>query len=69
MLLPHSAEADTILADHIPVKQGLRLFDIQIIPSILVLADHIPVKQGLRRMWSCARSTRVARSGSQTIFQ
>ena len=38
------------LADHIPLKQGLRLFRLEVKTIIVVpLADHIPLKQGLRQ--------------------
>ena len=37
-----------VLAEHIPVKQGLRLWDFVQKCYVTLLAEHIPVKQGLR---------------------
>ena len=36
------------VADHIPLKQGLRLNSIFFRFYFLFVADHIPLKQGLR---------------------
>ena len=36
------------LAEHIPLKQGLRPPWISTLKSFLYLAEHIPLKQGLR---------------------
>ena len=43
---------DLTLADHIPLKQGLRLVLACIDGETHTLADHIPLKQGLRQGYS-----------------
>ena len=54
------------LADHIPLKQGLRQFEIvHIVSEFWTLADHIPLKQGLRPLSSDRDSNILI---SQTIF-
>ncbi len=36
------------LADHLPLKQGLRRYFFHACHFVYVLADHLPLKQGLR---------------------
>mgnify|MGYP006873047429 CR=1 FL=1 len=40
------------VAEHIPLKQGLRLF--RFFPYNREVAEHIPLKQGLRLAWAIA---------------
>ncbi len=55
------------VADHIPLKQGLRHFQQTRAPPIwAIVADHIPLKQGLRLISSI--SLNFSWLGSQTIF-
>ena len=60
-----SPDLQRMLAEHIPLKQGLRLYSTDYDTYTCHLAEHIPLKQGLRLHRSVLR--KLVRS-SQSIF-